>query len=668
MVSLTVRHPDGSTETIPETTSWTRTRKLGGMRRAKITVERSLAEAVSLTKKRDIIELGTVDTLVLVDIETGGSTWTLVCYSYEWLANRYPFLPGGAERNGDDNTLITNLIGGVSEWSAGTIGNFTGPMSFVFNHAHRHDALRRIERNTPGELRFYDEGTIDYVDALGADKSATVELSGAAGTIEDGINITERGREYDGTHVRLIGAHEGEAQYSANLVPDADPYDYEGDSDFSGVVRYTTPRWTEEADTDWDIWKNKDVADQQTIEEEAATLGEELQDTLVEAKTTVVGPDLSVGDYVQVVKPSANLDRTMRVHRIKEVVQGATKKLKVLLSTRTTMRQSDDDQLEGIRQFNTSFQGSSVAINVGPYRDSLDANNNIQIPFYYPDLEYENSAEIQVRGLEYRIDSKGAASGGDHTHDVSVDHPEHSHNVNVSTTSGSEQGSSAGQIINDSTLNPVTIDSNWTTIESRAYLDADPWKVAAHVRVSGPNDTIEGTDYRLYNATQGAFSPVAPIATNAVSGGSGYAELPSSVVNSGDQIEIQLRNETKTVDVDVGIGMSFINPHTHAVESTTTSDASLGTTETMTSDASGTHTHDPEPGIYSVLEVPINVDVLVNGSVVATDIGSGTFETIVDLSNEFDVGAWNTVELRSDNLGDIQATVAIFGYDKIGTQ
>jgi hypothetical protein len=641
MVSLTVRHPDGSTETIPETTEWARTRELGKMRRARITVERSLAESVSLTKKRDIIELGNVDTLVLVDIETGGSTWTLVCYSFEWLANRYPFFPGGAEREGDDNTLITNLISGVSEWSAGTIGDFTGPMSFVFNHAHRHDALRRIERNTPGELRFYDEGTIDYVDSLGTDKSGSVELSGSAGTIEESINITERGREYDGTHVRLIGAHEGEAQYSANLVPDADPYDYEGDTDFSGVVRYTTPRWTEEADTDWDIWKNKDVADQQTIEEEAAALGEELQDTLVEAKTTVVGPDLSVGDYVQVVKPSANLNRKMRVHRIKEVVQGATSRDKVLLSTRTTMRQSGDEQLEGIRQFNTSFQGSSVAVNGGPIRGAVDDGQPLEFGFRYPDLEYENAAELHVKALPYRIDSKGAASGGGEV--ATSDPVENSQIASYYSNSGEIAVSNGDTLVVDSTTLPTGADGfpYW-------------FNVTIGVDASATEDLRE-LDAEIYPT--GGSTVASPIQ----SGGQVFRELQpirgtelTSTDLAGEEMNLRFTDIAVTGSSDLTLeyqwAITAIPEHTHDV-------------------TISPHTHDPQAGIFETGDTVTDLNISINGSDSGAGfIGSGTFETVIDISGEMNPDSWNDFTVYSSDLGLVQVTVFVEGYDKIGTQ
>jgi hypothetical protein len=63
---------------------------------------------------------------------------------------------------------------------------------------------------------------------------------------------------------------------------------------------------------------------------------------------------------------------------------------------------------------------------------------------------------------------------------------------------------------------------------------------------------------------------------------------------------------------------------------------------------------------------PDNVNVLVNGSTVATNIGSGEFETTVDLSGDLNRAAWNTIELDADSRGFIQATVSAQAYKQIG--
>jgi hypothetical protein len=630
--TVTVVHPDDSTETIPQTVRYTRTRELNKMRRARITVERSLASAVSLTRKRDRIELGDIDDLVLVDLERAGSTVTLVCYSYEWLANRVPFMQGGEERQGDDAALINGLIDDVGDWTAGDINTFTGPMTWIFNHAHRHDALRRIERNTPGELRFRDGGTVDYVDQLGTDKSGSIELSGDAGTLEEELTITERGREMDGTHIRVLGAHEGEAQIFANLVPEDDPQAYENE------VRYSTPRWESAEDTDWNRWEDKDITDQGALEEEAAALGEEITDEYVEAEAVVSGVDLSLGDRVQAVKPSQDLDRTMRVHRIKTVQEGATRTDKVRLSTRTRLRQDDSDLQRDIRKFNAGFQGSSVVVNPGPFGKAVDSGDPFTFKFRYPNLAFENTAEVQVTGLPYRIDSVGAASGGG----------EHSHTVPINVVSD----------------NSATVETENDTLAG--YNNIDQAFALEDIPTNSTGARVFATLFVDGNAS------INRIVLNDDTEGETLWDIP--IDGSNSNIHIKFPVDTFTVDRkgntlealvffdsansgDLNLIVSAEQSHFHVVDETETTD-----TETPE------HTHPPLPGIYTTNDVPSNVDVAVNGTQVASNIGTGTFETTVDVGGEFTNDAWNEVEVSSDSLGIVEVSAFIEGYDKIGTQ
>lgn len=396
MVEVTVRHPDGSEETIPATVSWSRRQIVGGMRRARITVPRSDAQAVTLNRKTDEVDLGSIDTLRLVDVETGGSTWTLVCYSFEWDANAVAPTAGGTVYSGSDADIISALVGEVPSWTLGNTTEQATGMSFILNHAHRHEAVRKVEDNIPGEIQFRDSGTVDLVDRLGTDRSGSVEISSAAGTIEDAIQITERGRELDGTHIRVLGAHEGEAQYFANLVPQADPNTYENE------VRYSSPRWSDASDTDWDRWENKDVADQATIEEEAAALADEIAEPLVEAEATVSGVDLNIGDAVQVVKPDADLNREMRIKRLKRVVTGAKDVYECLFSTRSVARNDDNQDLRDIQRFNTAFQGDSMVFNTSGGEQVVGPDRDYRTGVFYPeDVAFEHRVNLRIEPHEW---------------------------------------------------------------------------------------------------------------------------------------------------------------------------------------------------------------------------------------------------------------------------
>ncbi|AFH22464.1 hypothetical protein OSG_eHP27_00060 [environmental Halophage eHP-27] len=618
MPTVTIRPGAGDEETIPATVGYEHTRELGKMRRLLIDVERSQAQAVTLNPKADAIQLGSLDPVRLVDIETGGATWTLVCYSFEWDANREPFTDGGNLREGTDDTLVTNLVNEVATWSAGTITNFSGPLSFVFSHAHQHEALRRIERNVTGEIQFRDSGTVDYINRLGTDKSATVELSASAGTIEDRIRITERGRELDGTHFRVLGAHEGEAQLFVNLVPDGDSGNYENE------VTYTTSRWSSPSDTDWDRWENKDVTDQATLEEEAANLAEEITESLVEVVTRTSTADVSIGDTVQVVKPDADLDRAMRVHRIQskggarnDSGSSAAVVDHLLLSTRTTARPDTAKDLRSIRQFNTGFQGTSVTIQGGGSRQPVDSGINAQIPFNYPNIAFENEAELQVRGLPYRAYSSGAGTESNFVTQIDV----------------------SRDLPSETTLAPgddTTFTAGITSTDYNGYFLFFKFVLFT-----------DGSDNELEVVIRDDF------------GFSLFEEIIKTSELLGDFVTIFPVTE---LTMPEAFDITIQNPSS-ASSSVTLIDP------TRAEIFSPQHQHDVEPGVQNFgSETPTGVDVIIDGNTVATDIGTGTFETTVDISGELTQDAWNLIELTSSTIGHIQGTLSIDGYKQIGKQ
>ena len=676
MPELTIRPGAANEETIPKTIKWERTREVGKMRRAVVTVERSDANAVTLNEKEDDIQLGNIDTLRLVDIESGGATQRLILYSYEWLANTVEPTDGGDTRTGSDADLVTDWITDVSQWTAGTVTEQATGLRFVFNHAAPHEGLRRIEKNVPGELKFRNTGTVDYIDRLGADKSHNVILSSGNQNIEDEITITKRGRELDGTHIRVLGAHEGESQFFANLVPSDDSATYEN------RVNYSTSRWSDGDTRDWDRFVNKDVTDQATIEEEAAELGTEITNRLVEAKVTTT-LDLDIGDTVQVTKPDGDLDRAMRVHRIKEVSEGGTTTRELLLSTRTIVRSDDSQDLRDIQRFNSGFQGSSVVVQGGGSRQPVDATNNAEIPFFYPELEFENEAQLFVRGLNYRHYSTPNQHNHDvrhptHDHDVThpthdhdVTHPSHKHKVSDTSTQNTPHGDvdASGSSISS----PGDTGGSWddlTTISVSGYEVALVW-----VGVTSADSTVQ---VRLKDNNGISKYPTSNgVTLSGNNAGDVTGSVCLSIPKDVGAISVQYKTDSAPLS-NFLIDYQTWGNHTHDISDTST--AALGTTETSTNalgttetsatalgiTTSSSTTTGVTAGIEETNDTPSSVDVKIAGNTVATDIGTGGFRTTVDLSGELTKGAWNLIELTSDDLGHIQGTILIRGYDQIG--
>lgn len=633
MPTVTIRPGTSDEVVIPSTVGWERTMEIGKMRGARIHVDRSHLDGVTLNKKEDTVELEGIDTLLLVDVEKGGPTYTLVTYSHEWAANNVEPTTGGDLRQGTDKALIDALIGEVPSWTVGNTTSFTGGLSFVFSHAHRHEALRRIERNVPGEIQFRDSGTVDYVDSLGSDKSASVELSASAGTIENNINITERGRKLDGTHFRVLGAHEGEAQIYSNLVPSTDS------STYTNRVNYTTDRWSDGDTRDWDRWVNSDITDQATSDEEASALGEEISSELIEAKTTT-NLSLSVGDWVQVVKPDADLDRRMRVHRIREISSSGTVTQELELSTRTVVREDANDTGRRLREFSTGFAGSAVWGTPSGGYQAVTSTDNYRLTFFYPDVEYEHTAELYVESQPYRTFHSGAASGGGTTA-TSASNAEFS---NIEETgAGDVSGASWLSSVLDT---PVELWSFTTTNGGSMTI------VQGYYRFLDLSNTNVNFEVWVENKTTGDTFPVGRLDHNNMNKNNsmGITAVDASDT-AGDEFGVFVR-QTDTQSGDGRIqftGMyQVIGKHDHTV---TIPD----------------HTHSVNPGVSNFPGTTASgVDVLVNGTQEATNIGSGSFETTVDISGTLNKGAFNTVELTSDSTGWLYATAGLESYRQIG--
>jgi hypothetical protein len=290
-----------------------------------------------------------------------------------------------------------------------------------------------------------------------------------------------------------------------------------------------------------------------------------------------------------------------------------------------------------------------VVIQGGGSRQPVDANNNAEIPFNYPQIEFENEAELQVQSLPYRAYSAGAASGGG----------------SVETTANNSDFTNVVFSEDERTSLDLT-DLSWTTVTtfsipfgtqvstahfgqtfSAAGLEEDSETV--NIRLE---DTTTNTFYPDSSGFQGSMNVFSD--SGAPSGASHRTEshLPIVIAEdiSGHDIEVQ----AKMAATD-GYPTSWKNyaiangPHTHSV-------------------SIPFHTHDVEPGIQEFSQFPSNVDVIIDGNTVATNVLQGTSQTVVDISGELTQGAWNDIELTSDTLGHIQATVSVSGYRQIGKQ
>jgi len=124
----------------------------------------------------------------------------------------------------------------------------------------------------------------------------------------------------------------------------------------------------------------------------------------------------------------------------------------------------------------------------------------------------------------------------------------------------------------------------------------------------------------------------------------GYLQVvrASEAWQPGDEIILTITNPTSAssdIVLDSTTSWTLFQPtHTHTV-------------------TFPNHTHPVQPGLKEFSsETAESADRLVNQELVATDIGSGEFTTVVDASGEFVPGD-NTITLGSDTLGLVNLTV-----------
>jgi hypothetical protein len=256
--------------------------------------------------------------------------------------------------------------------------------------------IREVQRTTGGFVRYNADKTVDYV-ADPSDGVVSGTISPQNQNVQDQFQVEEDERD-DFTHLRVLGAQEGDAQIQAEVVRNS----------------YSGGRQVWRTYTDKNLSKNSrasDIANQIMSEAEA-------NPRRLKVTTTVFGADVSVGDRFTVSSDRDNIDTTLRVIRSKQSLVGSTDVVETTLSNRLLIEQSDGEKRRrDVETFNQGFQGEVVTLSAGGYRAPVESGNPYVLTVRTPsDVVRELAAELQVNALPYR--SYVAASG--HTHSIDV--------------------------------------------------------------------------------------------------------------------------------------------------------------------------------------------------------------------------------------------------------
>jgi hypothetical protein len=371
---------------------------------------------------------------VLQDINREGSTTEFIVESFERYAKDAEPTRGDQRYEAADDSLIVNdAISAVSQLSAGTVSTLDTSLTMVFSHASQAKKIRECETSTGGEVKYRPDKTVDYVDSLGSDKTTTT-LSPAEQNITGDFNAEKKGGDEDVTHLRVIGAGEGQAQVTGHLIPQDDPLDYEGADDYQNVTRYSASHWSQGDRKEWDVRTNKDHTAVDALTSTGQAYIDDVQESHIEAFASIqsrTGVEVNLGDEFTVQYPEEEIDTTARVIKVTTKIDSTGYTYEADLSTRrVSVEDSGSEERQDLQRYNMAFEGTNVTMTTGGGRQPVNASNNYEFSFYYPaEVNYEHRVQLFIKGFNYRAYSSGALAGGEHTHSVEVTHPSHAHEI-----------------------------------------------------------------------------------------------------------------------------------------------------------------------------------------------------------------------------------------------
>lgn len=616
---------------------------------AEVTVTRTDLNSVSgLTPGEDraYIEEGGVDAFggIVRSPDRQGAKSVIKVRGFEQYFARAPPVPTGQQKvNADDSTLITECINQTPELTAGTINTVEAGQTWVFGGISQWEKAKKVANAAGGELTVSPDRTVDYVNQIGSDKTATTLSPANQSFVEDTFVVSRDGVSGNTSHLLTTGVGQGTGQIEVAIVPADDTTTY---PQYDRVATYTNPNWSDGDGSNWDTRGSKELKNEDAAEAWGKNVIAELQDIEVRVDTRVKGEAVNLGDRFHVKHPEEDVDENLRAVQVTELLAAAGGKRYEVVFSNYEVAHSEptrEDHLNAENYRAGAYEGDLVQLTQGPGRGPVNAGHDYVMNVYYPDdIVAEVNAQLLIKGLNYRAYSSGAAGGGDHTHSVPINI------TSASAAADSDNANPGSDILSSSTLGTNSqftlpqVSGSGAIAYVYALVQNEPSGSTADLNVSIDNlstgTTIEAT------STAETFNP-------------GDARLYQGIQTGtnleGDTIEVSIEKDTAvSTEVLYSWGGMLLSDHAHLVD------------DTQTSDASGDHTHVPNPGIIdwdgseqSPSHYPENVDVKVNGTSQGQSIGDGTgeFEQVVDLPDVLTQG-WNEIRLTSDGLGHLDAT------------
>lgn len=629
MATVRVRHPDDVVETF-EAAKTEEMYTFGEMDVASVYADRDTINGVGFNPARDEVYIedpeGSGDLFggVLRDVVRSGGRPELVVDSFERLAKDDEPSPRPKIYDNQDDSYVVDRTLREVEIDAGNIET-TATVSFVFPYQSPAKRIRATAEATGNEVLYNPDKTLDY-GTRGENKTeglTDIVLGPEQQNIDEKFDPTFDRGDNKVTHLVMLGAGEGDAQRSAHIVPNEDPKWYEGFPEYDGtyVQRYDHPNWTYPDERRyWETRIDKGITDQAMLAEEGLSLIEEFQTDHLDVDTIVVDHYVDLGDVWTLRHKEEGVDHNLRAAKVRRVIDKKGVRCHVNFSNRRLTRQTDADRIQqDVDRYNMAFEGTSVPLNITGGRQSVAPAYPYKLELDVPDdVVYEHKAQVRLKGFPYRT------------------------NINAA----GKQRAAVSTLVQQRGGDESTFGTNWSHLHTFDPISSDTHTQSFQGYIRNLNTGSRMVYVRIRRSDGTYFPNSVGYSTRMGEDNTGFYVIPVGSQNEGDWFSVEMKT---TVD-----------------NSTFNWDCYM---------AGSGHTHKPEPGIreFDGSEnyggdpfYPKDCDVLVNGTTVAEDIGSGLgeFHQTVDIKGHLDAGV-NEVQVNTDERGDMQVYVEADVYRQI---
>lgn len=562
----------------------------------------------------------------LNDVNWEQSLAVLVCDSWEEDADEAP-LQRGANATGtkfeeqyentSSETIFTDSINNVPGLTVGDVAPDASTVThdIVFSNASQREKIRTLELGDPFFVTYNYDKSVDLTASPGRDRT-DITLGPTSDNVEGDIIVVDDGFDDSYTDLLVLGAGSGgDDQLSTTRVLDPN-----ADRRKEKRVNY------------------KNITTQSYLEDVADEVQDEIQRDFQQVELTIRDLQVDIGDEFTVVKEEEGVNDTFYVWNYERTLSSVDK-YDVVLSTRRKFRTDTESEiLSSIDDYETAKEPPVVFLNGGGgNRSPVGPGNNWEMTQAYPeDVLFERNVELNIRGRAYRAFSQGASSGGGV---VKSTQAQGGKNDDIKIIGGTEISDTLITVNangNDwEDFGSKTIQSNAELIFGAAFIRNEQNTRTPTLLIRLRDKTAGRTIYEGYSVW--GVPPSNPVQSITLIGNT------TEYDPSGHRVAIQgaAISGANQISWSASVAISEFESHDHQINIPN-------------------HTHDPDPGIIDFTDLyPENIDVIVNGTTVASDVaGDGTsgFETTVDLSGVLTPG-FNEIEVTSDSLGHIEASL-----------